>query len=176
MSTFFPQLKTVSYEKSDEFAEKNTQKNMTSSNASKSAVPQKHDVFLTKQSRATVACHVDFPGEKNSMRYFAGNLDLYIHVFWFTIFRKIIRCFVSSGAMISLQIGGFCWPLTPEKRLWIIRKGCKGAPFFTRHDRRCSHKMSLFKWCRSGLYRQHLRVSITKQIFKNRYASCSIFT
>ena len=169
MNIFFPQLKTVSCEKSDDLRKK-ISKNMTSWRASKSAACQKHGFFCKYIDPALGFMLFFFSGKKTPWDV-TGNLDLYIYIygFWFTLFlRKMSCCFVSFGAMISLQIDGFCWPFFNCKGL--RRNGL----FFVLHMIRDA---VIGCHSSSGVNQAFVsnRCSITNQIFKNKYVTLPIY-
>lgn len=125
---------------------------------------QKHDFCLKKVHRSSLAFLFIFSGKKTPWDI-TGNLDLYVYIytygFWFTFFlRKMNCCFVSFGAMISLQIDGCCW-------LFFNRKGLrrKGL-FFVLH---MIQDAVIGCHSSSGVNQAFVsnRCSITNQIFKN---------
>lgn len=168
---FLPTTQDSFISKVRRFAKK-ISNNMTWSRASKSAACQKHDFCLKKVHRSSLAFLFFFSGKKNPWDV-TGNLDLYVYIyiygFWFTSFlRKMNCCFVSFGAMISLQIDGCCW-------LFFNRKGLrrKGL-FFVFH---MIQDAVIGCHSSSGVNQAFVsnRCSSTNQIFKNKYVTFPIY-
>lgn len=120
--------------------------------------------FLSQKSTSIQPCvSFFFSGKKNhgmSQETWTC-MYIYIYGFWFTFFlRKMNCCFVSFGAMISLQIDGCCWIFFNRKGL--RRKGL----FFVLHMIQDAVIGCHFS---SGVNQAFVsnRCSITNQIFKN---------